>query len=140
MAAPAERSPRGVVLVVDDEEQVRRMTARILYDAGFHVLEAHDGEEAMTLLATLGPNVVWLVVSDIEMPRMTGEELAKIMAARWPTVPVLLISGQGSPHADYQGSFLPKPFTPTELVVAVRALLPSVRVRTHWWEPRLPVR
>ena len=153
MAAPAGRSPRGVVLVVDDEEPVRRMTARILHDVGFHVLEAHDGEEAVTLLATLGSDVVWLVVSDVAMPRMTGDELARIMAERWPAVPVLLISGQGTPQADYQGTFLPKPFTPRELIAAVRALLPSVevaaggqegapaavRVRTHWWEPRLPV-
>jgi CheY-like chemotaxis protein len=154
MAAPAERSPERVVLVVDDEEMVRHMTARILHDAGFRVLEAQDGAEAVTLLATLGPNVVGLVVSDIAMPGMTGTELAEIMAKQWPAIPILLISGQGVPHTDYRGGFLAKPFQPESLVAAVRALLPSEgvaaddqesapvadRVRGHWWDhPRLPV-
>ena len=129
------------------------MTARILHDAGFRVLEARDGEEAVTLIATLGSNVVRLVVSDIAMPVMTGEELAKIMAERWPTVPILLISGQGGPHDDYRGSYLSNPFPPETLVAAVKALLPSMGVaaagqesapvpapvRTHWWVPRIPV-
>jgi CheY-like chemotaxis protein len=153
MAGPAERSTERVVLVVDDEEIVRRMTARILHDAGFRVLEAHDGEEAMTLLATLGPTGVRLVVSDIAMPGITGSELAKIMTERWPDIPILLISGQCAPHAEYRGRFLPKPFLPETLIAEVRALLPSMgvevagqesgpvpgRARVDWWQPRLPV-
>jgi CheY-like chemotaxis protein len=47
-----------VVLVVDDEEVVRHLMSRALTDAGFRVLEAHDGEEAATLLGTLGPTLV----------------------------------------------------------------------------------
>lgn len=142
-----------VVLVVDDEEIVRRMTARILHDAGFRVLEAHEGAEAVTLLATLGSNVL-LVVSDIAMPGMTGEELAEKIGEQWPAIPVLLISGESVPSADYRGGFLPKPFLPDALVAAARALLPSMWVAADgrestavsgplagpWWNPRLPVR
>jgi DNA-binding response OmpR family regulator len=153
MAAPTERCPERVVLVVDDEEMVRHMTARILHDAGFRILEAQDGAEAVTFLATLGSKVVGLVVSDIAMPGMTGEELAQILAEQWPAMPILLISGQGGPHANYRGTFLPKPFQPEALIAAVKALLPSMGVatggqasapvpagvRAHWWDPRLPV-
>lgn len=87
--------------------------------------EVHSGEEAETRLAGLGTAVVGLVVSEIVMPGMTGLQLAAIIAARWPAVPVLLVSGQGGPWAGYLGHFLPKPFTPDALVAAVTELLPS---------------
>jgi len=125
MGTAARLITERVVMVVDDEELVCRLTARILADAGFRVLEAHSGDEATTLLATLGANGIDLVVSDISMPGMTGVELAATMAQRWPTVPILLVSGQGGPPPGYGGSFLPKPFTPEALVDAVRGLLPS---------------
>lgn len=112
-----------VVVMVDDEEVVCLMTTRILKQAGFRVLEAHDGAGALYLLATLGPSVIDLVVSDIAMPRVGGVELAEIMAERWPGLPILLVSGQGSPEADYTGAFLPKPFTHEALLSAVASLL-----------------
>ncbi len=129
MGTPDQRCSEWVVLVVDDEEMVCRYTARVLTDAGFRVLEVHDGEEAVTLLATVGAGV-WLVISDITMPRMTGTALAALMAARWPAVPVLLISGKGGPPGGYDGRFLRKPFTPGDLVAAVRLLLPAVPAPT----------
>jgi two-component system, NtrC family, C4-dicarboxylate transport response regulator DctD len=123
MATEAQRLLEHVVLLVDDEDVVRRITARILAGAGYRVLEAHDGEQAATLLATLGTNVVGLVVSDIRMPGMSGIELAALVSERWPTVPVLLVSGQGGPPASYPGPFLPKPFLPERLLAAVHGLL-----------------
>jgi CheY-like chemotaxis protein len=126
MGTPAARVSEQVVLVADDEETVCRYTARVLANAGFRVLAAHDGEEAVALLASLGP-VVWLVVSDIDMPRMTGLELAAVTAARWPAVTVLLVSGQGVPPRSYEGRFLRKPFTPDELIATVAELLPRVQ-------------
>jgi DNA-binding NtrC family response regulator len=124
MGTPADRPPERVVLVVDDEETVCRYTARALADAGLRVLEAHDGEEAVALLASLGA-AVWLVVSDVDMPRMTGVQLASVVAGRWPGVQVLLVSGQGTPPRSYEGRFLRKPFTAEELVAAVRGLQPG---------------
>ena len=92
MSSPADRPFEQVVLVVDDEELVCRYTARILANAGFRALVAHDGEQAIALLTSLG-NLVWLVVSDIQMPRMSGVELAGMIAIRRPGLPVLLVSG-----------------------------------------------
>jgi DNA-binding NtrC family response regulator len=96
--------------------------------AGHRVLEANDGEKALALLMEAGPAVIGLVVSDIAMPGMTGEDLAGSIAQRWPTIPVLLISGHTEPSSVYQGSFLGKPFRAESLqavvsqLVAVRAI------------------
>jgi CheY-like chemotaxis protein len=122
MGSAAQSLPERVVLVVDDEELVCRLTARILADAGFYVLEAHTGAEALALLSSLNGSVQ-LVVSDIAMPQMTGTELADVAAARWPAVPVLLVSGQGGPPAGYPGTFLPKPFTQDALLETVAGLV-----------------
>jgi two-component system, response regulator PdtaR len=123
MGTGARPLPERVVLVVDDEEQVRRLAARVLTEAGLRVLEAQDGQDAVSLLAALGPTVIGLVVSDIAMPRMNGTELATVIASRWPAMPVLLVSGQGRPLHGYPGPFLPKPFTPDGLLEAVSGLL-----------------
>jgi DNA-binding response OmpR family regulator len=106
---------------VDDEDLVRQMTTRALTDAGFRVLEAHDGEEAASLLATLGTNV-GVIVSDIRMPRLDGLQLAVVVSERWPTVPLILISGEGGRPPGYCGPFCAKPFTPETLIAAVTAL------------------
>jgi DNA-binding NtrC family response regulator len=119
VARPQER----VVLVVDDEPVVCHLTARILTDAGFRVVEAHSGSEAVALLSTLD-GTVRLVVSDIAMPGMTGVQLAAVMADRWPATPVLLISGQGGPATGYTGRFLSKPFSADALLDTVGELVP----------------
>jgi CheY-like chemotaxis protein len=123
MGTPAPSLSERVVLVVDDEDLLRHLMSRALTDAGFRVLEAQDGEEAQALLGTVGTQI-GLVVSDIAMPRMTGLELAALIAERWPTVPVLLVSGEGAPPESYRGGFLAKPFRPNALVEAVSGLLP----------------
>jgi len=125
MKAGARLTTERVALAVDDEELVCHLTARILSDAGFRVIEAHSGDEAIALLGTLAPDGIDLVVSDIAMPGMTGVQLAAKIATQWPAVPVLLVSGHGGPDSGYQGSFLPKPFTPEALLSAVSALLPK---------------
>jgi DNA-binding NtrC family response regulator len=121
MGTPARQFSERVVLVVDDDDLVRHYMTRALKDAGFRVLEAHDGEEA---LRHLGATAIGLVVSDVAMPRVTGLELAKVIAERWPTLPVLLVSGEAVPPDGYRRGFLPKPFTPDTLVDTVNGLLP----------------
>jgi DNA-binding NtrC family response regulator len=113
-----------VVLVVDDEDMVRQFMARIMTDAGFRVVQARDGEEAATYLQTLGAETISLVISDIAMPRLNGLQLAALMSVHWPTVPILLASGQGGPPSGYQGPFLEKPFEPETLLAAVAELVP----------------
>ena len=122
MDAAAQSLDERAVLVVDDEPAVCRMTARILTDAGLPTLEVPDGEQAVGLLDRLGANAVRAVVSDVVMPHLRGDELARILARRWPTVPILLTTGQGFQLSDYPGPVLPKPFTPEALVAAVMAL------------------
>ncbi len=102
---------------------VCRLTARILTDAGFRVVEARNGSEAVALLSTLNGSVQ-LVVSDIAMPGMTGVELAAVMARQWSNTPVVLVSGQGGPGTGYLGKFLPKPFTVHALLDVVGELVP----------------
>jgi CheY-like chemotaxis protein len=125
MADPAPRPlSDATVLVVDDEDLVRRLMARALSDAGYRVVEARSGVEAVALLAA-NPGGIHLLVSDIAMPRMTGLELAAVVTERWPTVPMLLVSGQVQPPPEFRGCFLPKPFTPDDLVVVAVGLLQS---------------
>ncbi len=123
MGTAAERSAERVVLVVEDDATVRQYMARVLRDAGFRALVSQDGKEAMDLLTSLGPSVVWLVVSDIGMPRVTGVELAAAVSQRWPGLRVLLVSGL--PPGEWNGPFLAKPFTPETLIATVRKLLPT---------------
>ena len=122
MESAARRLSERVVLVVDDEDAVCRLVSRMLAEAGFHVLEAHSGADALALLSTLDGRVQ-LVLSDIAMPGMTGTELAAIMAGQYPQTPLILMSGQGEPTADYPGPFLPKPFSPDALLDAVGHLV-----------------
>jgi CheY-like chemotaxis protein len=123
MGTDARSLAERVVLVVDDEEIVRDVAARILADAGFRVLKARSGAEVVTLLATLEGGV-HLVLSDIRTPEMTGIELAALVAQKWPALPVLLMSGAGLPPDDYVGHFLGKPYTPDALLAAVSGLMP----------------
>jgi len=110
----------GVMLVVDDEDIVRRLTTRMLESDGFRVVEARSGSEALDLLGTLG---VQLVVCDIEMHGMSGFDLADLMSAHWPDVPLILMSGHGRPPSEYARHFLAKPFTTDELLGAVETLV-----------------
>jgi DNA-binding NtrC family response regulator len=112
-----------VALVVEDEEAVRHLTARILEDAGFRTLEAESAEEAVALLGAL-KGAITLVVSDVSMPGIGGLGLAAGMADGWPSTPMLLISGHGGPGFDYAGAFLAKPFTAEALLDAVAGLVP----------------
>jgi CheY-like chemotaxis protein len=123
MGTAARSLSERLVLVVDDEDLVRHMAARILADAGFGVLLAADGIEALALLACMD-GTVDLVLADITMPNMTGNELADLVTSRWPGVPVLLMSGYGLPTTDPPGAFLPKPFTADVLLNAVGVLVP----------------
>jgi two-component system, cell cycle sensor histidine kinase and response regulator CckA len=126
---PAEQ-PSGseTVLVVEDEAAVRSVVARALRSAGYAVLEATEGREALALLES-SPATVQLLVSDVVMPGMGGIELARRVAEQRPGVRVLLVSGYVQDAVDGQGklegaaSFLAKPFTTADLLTRVRELL-----------------
>src|SRR3954452_7233489 len=123
-----ERPPGGyTVLVVDDEEAVRRLACRMLTWTGYQALEASHGREAIATIEQHAGSV-HLVLTDIKMPGMSGRELGRHVEQRWPGKPILYMSGFASEV--FQGGliepgapFLAKPFTQEELAQKVRGLL-----------------
>ena len=119
---------RPVVLLVDDEPSVHAVAARTLAQAGWSVLNAADGLEAMELLRLLRQAPA-LLITDLRMPRLDGARLGEWIAERYPTVPILYISGYVDPllppvHGAVRAA-LGKPFTPDELLHAVYELCAS---------------
>jgi signal transduction histidine kinase/CheY-like chemotaxis protein len=115
------------VLVVDDEPMVLSTAVRMLRAAGYEVLAARDGDEAL-VLAGGGSRKVELLVTDVVLPRMDGREVAARLRAALPGLPVLFVSGYTDRAVDlapFEGAaaFLAKPFTSGELTTGVRALL-----------------
>jgi CheY-like chemotaxis protein len=110
------------VLVVEDDDLVRLMTATTIEDAGYSVCEAADGQEALAILEQHA-NKVRVVLSDIWMPRMNGDDLARVVSVRWPHLGIVLTSGyppDGLAGLPKDVVFLSKPFRADELTEAVR--------------------
>lgn len=118
----AENRISRTVLLVDDDESVRRYAKAVLRRQGLHVLEAADGVAALALLHEIGGKVD-ILVTDIQMPRMTGIELVEAVKVAFPKIPVIYASGeQLKPpieNAPSRTVFLPKPYLPHALVQAV---------------------
>jgi CheY-like chemotaxis protein len=119
----AFRRFNSTVLVVDDDEVLRRYMMRVLEAEGYRVLLAEDGNEALALLKRYLPRV-HLVVTDVLLPRMTGPELAIRVALQSPPPPVLFVSG-GHNLGELPGPILWKPFLATELIAVVSSLIPK---------------
>lgn len=116
------------VLLVEDEPQVRAVAARALRSAGYRVLEATNGRDGVQV-ARREREAIDLIVSDVVMPEMGGKEMVELARQFLPSVAVLFVSGYtaGSfplPSDDPSAHlFLPKPFTPQELLAMVRQVL-----------------
>jgi len=93
-AAPRKLDGGGVILLVDDEEVVRRSTGRILRQAGHTVIAARDGIEALELYAQASPRPD-LVLLDVDMPNLGGDETQRRLRALDPAVRVIFVSGHG---------------------------------------------
>jgi signal transduction histidine kinase len=127
-AEPARRAAR--ILLVEDEEDLRRVLGRVLARCGYTVVDAADAESALEI-ASRDPAPIHLVVSDVVMPRMSGLELFERLAALRPDARVLLISG----HLDHPSlrareipahiPLLHKPFDADALIESVRKVLDS---------------
>jgi CheY-like chemotaxis protein len=121
MSDPQAAPAASTILLVDDEDFVRLMMRRILGGAGHRIVEAEDGLQALRALGRDGHGV-GLVISDVAMPRMSGDELAAEIKVRWPELPILLVSGYARTlSSDLE--FLPKPFDSQTLLDRVSALL-----------------
>jgi CheY-like chemotaxis protein len=116
---PMSQSTGRTILVVDDQDEVREMIVRVLAGDGYCVHQAADGVEAVEVLDA-NPDVC-LVLTDLEMPRMDGLELADRIANRANTQ-ILFMSGYARRHVQ-PSPFLQKPFTPDELSAQVQRLL-----------------
>ncbi len=126
MPAASPAAPRPLVIVVDDAHPLRLVMSRALTDAGCDVLTVPDGYSATVLIQGLRtpPD---LVVSDLRMPVMGGEELAAWLTAHYPRLPVVFVSAFGMDESEsLPGPLLRKPFTMDELCAVVGQRLASV--------------
>ena len=110
------------ILVVDDEAIARRFMERALTEAGYGVMLANDGEQALELIRTTWRKIA-LVVTDLVMPGMGGHAFALEVGKLPSPPPVLYISAYEKPQGDMAKRFLQKPFTTDELIGAVRSLI-----------------
>jgi two-component system, cell cycle sensor histidine kinase and response regulator CckA len=124
---PPARVRATTILVAEDDDALRGIVTRVLWDQGFRTLEARHGKEALHL-AELAAPYLDLVVTDIIMPELDGLELGRQLAQRWASIPVLYISAFPANDIFSRGGtdsmpFLQKPFTADVLLERVRQLL-----------------
>jgi two-component system cell cycle sensor histidine kinase/response regulator CckA len=128
--APVAKAARGseTILLVEDEEQVRKLVRDTLRREGYQVLDAPSAAEARRIAgAHHGP--IHLLIADIVMPKEGGRELAASLASRRPTMKVLFMSGYTDQAAVDEAlvrggsAFIQKPFTPSSLAGKVREIL-----------------
>jgi len=127
----ASVQPLPAILVVDDDDGMRHLLRRMLERAGFAVVTAAHGREALERIRT---RTIDVVITDMVMPEMDGIELTRALVAEYPGLPIIAISGV---H-DWSNYFrmalrfgakagLQKPVSPVALVQAVREQLPASR-------------
>jgi two-component system, cell cycle sensor histidine kinase and response regulator CckA len=130
VTTPAAKVPRGTetLLVVEDDDDVRRLLKDELQQFGYTVLDASNGGEAM-LFCERYPGVIHALVTDVVMPHMDGYEVAERLRAVRPAMRSLFISGYSDQAAARQhrgapgDAFLAKPFTPDALAARIREVL-----------------
>lgn len=114
------------ILVVDDESRMRKLVHDFLAKAGYQILEAEDGAEALDIF--FANNDIALVILDVMMPKLNGYEVLKEIRA-YSKVPVVMLTARGEEHDELKGfelgvdEYISKPFSPKILVARVQALL-----------------
>jgi CheY-like chemotaxis protein len=131
--APAQQTSRNLhgtetVLVVEDDRSVCTLTANILGQHGYKVITANSAEEALRRAGEF-EDAIHLLLTDIVMAKTSGIELARQLKERRPGLSVLYMSGypyfsvSGASVMDFRETILAKPFTPSELLRAIRTCL-----------------
>jgi len=123
----AERTIAKTILLVEDEETVRRVTGRLLAKLGYDVLSAADAQEALDVFDAKGDEID-LVLTDIVMPGLTGVEMAELLRRKRPGLRVLFMSGYASRDLGRElqsppEPFLPKPFSLQQLAASIERAL-----------------
>ncbi len=122
-----EETRHVTVLVVEDDEAVRRLAARILARGGFSVVAAATGEEALRLCRG-GHGGIAVVVADVRLPDIRGPELSERIRELEPAARIVFMSGHAPEELEdvaqaANARFLPKPFDPDELVRLVQEVV-----------------
>lgn len=126
---PGKSTQGGTILLVEDERAIRNLTAKMLRQLGYTVLPAANGAEALEIART-HPGQIALLLTDLVLPQMSGDQLAGHVCALRPEVKVLYLSGYAdhtvSAHGVVPGktNFLAKPFSREVLDATIRAILP----------------
>ena len=114
------------ILLVDDESRMRKLVHDFLTKAGYQILEAEDGAEALDVF--FENNDIALVILDVMMPKLNGYEVLKEIRS-YSKVPVVMLTARGEEHDELKGfelgvdEYISKPFSPKILVARVQALL-----------------
>ena len=127
MTRAAEPNGRSRILVADDEEDIRRLVALRLEAAGYEVVEAVNGEQALALARSNDPDLLLL---DVSMPRLNGFDVCRELQSTGAVAPpVIFLTAQAQTSARIEGlesgavDYVTKPFEPAELIARVRAAL-----------------
>jgi two-component system cell cycle sensor histidine kinase/response regulator CckA len=135
-ATSASFAGRGTILLVEDEDAIRELAGEVLAAAGFEVLTARDGREALDV-AQGATGAIRLVVTDVVMPHMGGIELVAALASVLPDAAIVYMSGysetvvRGEARFAEGTGFLQKPFTPQDLVSKARESLDRAAARAR---------
>jgi two-component system, response regulator PdtaR len=124
-----QSQPAGTtVLIVEDDFLVRDCTAEALAEAGFEVLQATTGPEALEILEEARVDALF---TDINMPGdFDGLELAQRVRHRWPHIAIVITSGRGSPDGQIEGTrFVPKPYLPESVACLIAEEVSLRRLR-----------
>lgn len=126
----SDRAVEGRILVVDDEEQIRKVVSMTLKKGGYDVEEAEDGGKAIEVLNSgANPMMVDCIICDIRMPRINGTEAIKYFRSQYPSVPIIVLTA----YPDFQlatsllkegvSDYLVKPVDREKLLAAVRTAM-----------------
>jgi DNA-binding NtrC family response regulator len=126
----SDRTVEGRILVVDDEEQIRKVVGTTLKKGGYDVEEAGDGAKAIEVLNSgENPMMVDVIICDIRMPRINGTEAIKYFRSQYPSVPVIVLTA----YPDFQlatsmlkegvSDYLVKPVDRDKLLGAVKTAM-----------------
>ena len=130
----ARRSTNGppLVLICDDEPHISAVIANRLEDSGYRVKEARDGQEGLMIASEQSPV---LIVTDLQMPRMSGLEMAIALRSSEPTamIPVIMVTGRGHFVGEEElartgiKALLPKPFSARQLLALINNVLANLK-------------
>ena len=125
---PGTTPTTETILLVEDEQMVRRLVRHILEVIGYNVLEAESGSEAMEICENHNGSI-HLLLTDVVLPQMSGPDLSKRVVRIWPDIGILFMSGYTHDVMAKHGveedadTFLQKPFSPAALTLKVRQRL-----------------